>query len=97
MALWWAPRARLERLIAVEGDERVRALLSAGRPVILMAPHFVGLDMGGTRVTMLFDIVSIYARQRNQVIDRWLLHGRSRFGDQLLQPRHESIRATVRR
>lgn len=94
--LWWAPRARLERLIAVDGDERVRALLSAGRPVILMAPHFVGLDMGGTRVTMLFDIVSIYARQRNQVIDRWLLHGRSRFGDQLLQPRHESIRATVK-
>lgn len=94
--LWWAPRARLERLIRVEGEERVRALLAAGRPVILMAPHFVGLDMGGTRVTMLFDIVSIYARQRNRVIDRWLYHGRSRFGDQLLQPRHESIRATVK-
>lgn len=45
---------------------------------------------------MLFDIVSIYARQRNRVIDRWLYHGRSRFGDQLLQPRHESIRATVK-
>ena len=94
--LWWAPRARLERLIRVEGEERVRALLAAGLPVILMAPHFVGLDMGGTRVTMLFDIVSIYARQRNRVIDRWLYHGRSRFGDQLLQPRHESIRATVK-
>ena len=94
--LWWAPRARLERLIRVEGEARVRALLGAGRPVILMAPHFVGLDMGGTRVTMLFDIVSIYARQRNRVIDRWLYHGRSRFGDQLLQPRHESIRATVK-
>ena len=51
--LWWAPRARLERLIRVEGEERVRALLAAGRPVILMAPHFVGLDMGGTRVTMV--------------------------------------------
>jgi len=94
--LWWAPRARLERLITVEGEERVRALLAAGRPVILMTPHFVGLDMGGTRATMLFDIVSIYARQRNRVIDRWLYHGRSRFGDQLLQPRHESIRATVK-
>lgn len=94
--LWWAPRERLERLVHVDGEARVRDLLAARRPVILMAPHFVGLDMGGTRVTMLFDIVSIYARQRNRVIDHWLYHGRSRFGDQLLQPRHESVRATVK-
>ena len=94
--LWWAPRARLEKCIRLVGAEHVQAQLDAGRPVILMAPHFVGLDMGGTRVTMAFDIVSIYARQRNAVIDRWLHHGRSRFGDQLLLPRHESIRGTVR-
>ena len=94
--LWWAPRERLERLIRIDGIAHVHALLDAGTPVILMAPHFVGLDMGGTRVTMAFDIVSIYARQRNAVIDRWLYHGRSRFGDQRLLPRHESIRSTVR-
>ena len=94
--LWWAPRARLERIIRISGVERVQALLDAGTPVILMAPHFVGLDMGGTRVTMAFDIVSIYARQRDKVIDRWLYHGRSRFGDQHLLPRDESIRSTVR-
>lgn len=94
--LWWAPRERLERLIRIDGTERVQALLDAGTPVILMAPHFVGLDMGGTRVTMAFDIVSIYARQRDKVIDRWLYHGRSRFGDQRLLPRDESIRSTVK-
>ncbi|HQU89064.1 MAG: lipid A biosynthesis acyltransferase [Zoogloeaceae bacterium] len=94
--LWWAPRERLERIIRITGTERVQALLDAGTPVILMAPHFVGLDMGGTRVTMAFDIVSIYARQSDKVIDRWLYHGRSRFGDQRLLPRDESIRSTVR-
>ncbi|MCZ4304827.1 lysophospholipid acyltransferase family protein [Zoogloeaceae bacterium G21618-S1] len=94
--LWWAPRERLERIIRISGIERVQALRDAGTPVILMAPHFVGLDMGGTRVTMAFDIVSIYARQRDKVIDRWLHRGRSRFGDQRLLPRDESIRSTVR-
>ncbi|MDY0013612.1 MAG: lipid A biosynthesis acyltransferase [Rhodocyclaceae bacterium] len=94
--LWWAPRGRLERLIRLKGAEGVRALLAAGRPVILMAPHFLGLDMGGARVTMAFDIVSIYARQRNRVVDRWLYRGRSRFGDQLLVPRSESPRPTVK-
>lgn len=94
--LWWAPRSRIERLVRFDGDGRVRELLAAGRPVILLAPHFVGLDMGGTRVTMAFDIVSIYARQKNPVFDRWLLHGRSRFGNQLLLAREDGVRATVK-
>ncbi|WP_225433295.1 lysophospholipid acyltransferase family protein [Thauera sedimentorum] len=94
--LWWAPRARIERVVRFDGDQRLRELLTAGRPVILLAPHFVGLDMGGTRVTMSFDIVSIYARQKNPVFDRWFLHGRSRFGDQLLLAREDGARATVK-
>lgn len=94
--LWWGSRGRLERLIQLEGAERVKALQAAGRPVILLAPHFLGLDMGGARVTMAFDIVSIYARQRNRVVDRWLHFGRSRFGDQLLVSRSDSIRPTIK-
>ena len=94
--LWWAPRERLLRLIRVSGEERLRAIVDGGTPVILMVPHFVGLDAAGTRTAINFDAVSIYARQRNPVIDRWLRHGRSRFGDQLLQARHESIRGTIK-
>ncbi|MCB1906077.1 MAG: lipid A biosynthesis acyltransferase [Rhodocyclaceae bacterium] len=94
--LWWAPRERLERLITVSGEARLRALLDAGTPVIMLVPHFVALDVAGTRTALGFDAVSIYARQRNAVIDHWLRRGRSRFGDQLLQPRHESIRGTIK-
>jgi len=94
--LWWAPRERLERLIRARGTDRLRQLVDAGTPVILLVPHFVALDVAGTRTAMAFDNVSIYARQRNPVIDHWLRHGRSRFGDQLLQPRHESIRGTIK-
>ena len=95
--LWWGSRERLERIVRIEGAERVQALQAAGKPVILLAPHFVGLDMGGTRVTMVFDLVSIYARQKkNLVLDRWLYHGRSRFGDQLLLARQDGVRGTVK-
>lgn len=95
--LWWGSRERLERLVRIEGGDRVRALQAAGTPVILLAPHFVGLDMGGTRVTMDFDIVSVYARQKkNPVLDRWLYHGRSRFGDQLLLARQDGVRSSVK-
>ncbi len=94
--LWWASRQRLERIIEVRGLDRLRGLVEQGQAVILLMPHFVALDAAGTRTAMNFDCVSIYARQRNAVIDHWLRHGRSRFGDQLLQPRHESIRGTIK-
>ena len=93
---WWASAARLKRMIRLEGAERLRTLLDEGRPVMLLAPHFLGLDMGGARIAMEFDSVSIYARQKNPVFDRWLLHGRSRFGDQLLLSRQDGVRGTVK-
>jgi KDO2-lipid IV(A) lauroyltransferase len=94
--LWWASAERLQRLVRVEGEGHFKTLLAQGRPVILLAPHFVGLDMGGTRLTLDFDLVSIYARQKNSVFDRWLYHGRSRFGDQRLLSRQDGVRGTVK-
>jgi KDO2-lipid IV(A) lauroyltransferase len=95
--LWWASQARLERILRIEGEEHLYALQDAGTPVILLAPHFVGLDAGGTRVAMLFDVVSIYARQKkNPVLDHWLYYGRSRFGDQLLLSRQDGVRGAIK-
>lgn len=94
--LWWGSRERLQRLIRVDNEDIVHRLLAEGRPVILLSPHFVGLDAGGAAITSRFDIVSIYARQSDPVFDHWLHHGRSRFGDQLLIARDAGPRATVR-
>ncbi len=94
--LWWASRERLSRLIRVEGEEKIQALLQAKRPVMLLAPHFVGLDAGGVAITMRFDIVSIYAAQTDAVFNRLLYRGRSRFGNQLLLSRQEGARASIR-
>lgn len=94
--LWWSSPQRLSRLISVEGDEKIRALREAGRPIILLAPHFVGLDAGGIGIAMRFDSVSIYAEQTNPVFNDLLFRGRKRFGDQLLLSRQEGVRATVK-
>ena len=94
--LWWGSRARIDRLVRVCGEEKIRAELTAGRPVILLAPHFLGLDAGGVAITMRFDVVSIYSTQTNPVFNQVLLNGRSRFGDQLLLSREDGVRATVK-
>ena len=82
--LWWASPERLSRLIRVNDEERISALRDAGKPIILLAPHFVGLDAGGIGIAMRFDSLSMYSVQKNPVFNRLLLRGRQRFGDQLL-------------
>ena len=94
--LWWSRPERLNRLIRIEGAEIITGLLQEKTPVILLAPHFVGLDAGGVAITMRFDIVSLYAEQSDAVFDRLLLRGRSRFGKQMLLSRQEGIRASVK-
>ena len=93
---WWGSPERLNRIIRVEGEQTIHRLRAAGRPVILLAPHFVGLDAGGVAVTMRFDIVSIYAAQANATFNRLLYKGRTRFGNQQLLSRQDGARATVK-
>jgi len=80
--LWWAPRARLERLIRVEGLENLARL--AGKPVIILSPHFVGFEAAIMRLTMEFPVSGMYATQSDALADRVALAGRSRFGGQLM-------------
>ena len=94
--LWWASQERLEKIIRIKGLEKIRALHEAGQPIILLAPHFVGLDAGGAKIAMNFNSLSMYAEQANPVFDRLLFNGRRRFGDQLLLTRKDGIRATVK-
>ncbi len=92
--LFWSSQRRLEKLVRFEGVEHLDTL--RGRPVILLAPHFVGLDMGGVRLTAHTRAASIYARQRNPVVDRYLRRARSRFNQTVLASRHEGIRPLIR-
>jgi Kdo2-lipid IVA lauroyltransferase/acyltransferase len=92
--LWWSSPARIRRLVRIEGMEHFEAV--RGEPVILLAPHFVGLDMGGPRLAMEFDVVSIYSRQKNQVFDAVLYAGRMRFGRVTLLSRQDGVRPALR-
>ena len=91
----WGSEEELLRLIRVEGSEHWEE--AAGRPVILLAPHFIGLNMGGIRVAYQFPgTASVYSRQKNPVLDRIFLKARSRFGAPHLVSRQEGLRSIIR-
>jgi KDO2-lipid IV(A) lauroyltransferase len=91
--LWWAPREEITRLVRIVGLERLLAL--KGQPLILLVPHFVGLDAGCTRLTCEIDMAGIYARQKHPLIDALLLSGRTRFGHQRAIPRQDGVRPAI--
>lgn len=92
--LWWSSKERIQKLVRVDGLEHWQAVRE--RPVILLAPHFVGLDMGGVRLSTEYPLVSIYSHQKNRHFDAILLHGRTRFGTSTLFSRQDGVRPVVK-
>jgi KDO2-lipid IV(A) lauroyltransferase len=93
---WAAPPERLARIVRLRHRERIDALLSAGRPVIVLVPHFVGLELGGTAFTALVHSgMYMYQRIRNPVLDAQVRHARTRFGAIPVE-RHDDLRGLIR-
>lgn len=82
---WFASAARLKRLVRFRGREHYDAALAARRNIILLAPHFVGLDIGGIRLSMERPMVSVYRHPKNELLAMVMLRARSRFGGHLVE------------
>ncbi len=92
---WWGSRAEVEKLVHIEGLEHYEALI--GKPLILLAPHFIGLNLGGVRLSLLPPtLVSMYSPIKNPNLDRLMLHARTRFGGSELISRHDGIKPVLR-
>lgn len=77
--LWQADAEQIDRYVQIEGAHHLTN--PDNRPLIIVAPHFAGLDAGGARSSRLGRASFIYSRQKNPVWDNALLRARSRFGD----------------
>ena len=74
---WWASKERLQRMIRVKGEEHL--VVPEDTSLIVLSPHFVGLDAAATRLTMLSAGCTVYSKQKNPVFDKLLFDGRHRF------------------
>ncbi len=92
--LWHGSPAQLRNRLQVQGD---LSPLHGPEPVVMFAPHFVGLDAGGSALTQLHDVhmASIYVRQRNAALDEWVRQGRNRSGQVNLYFRHQGVKQIV--
>lgn len=91
--LWWSSRSRIARFVRFEGMEHLKAL--EGKRVILLAPHFVGLDAAVTRLAMDFLLAGMYSNQSDPYFNRVMDERRNRFGG-FSFPRQAGLIASLR-
>jgi KDO2-lipid IV(A) lauroyltransferase len=78
--LWHAPEAVLRKRIRFDG---ALAELDNPGPLVFLAPHMVGLDVGGVVLTQLQQITTacIYVPLTNAWAEQWMVQGRNRSGN----------------
>ena len=90
--LWHAPEAVVHQRLQWRGE--VQSITSPG-PLVIFAPHFVGLDAGGMAVSMALHpapVAFIFVAQSNPVVEHWVRSGRERLGNARPYFRHEGMR-----
>ncbi len=92
--LWHRSPACIQARVTLSGDV---ASLSDAQPTVLFAPHFVGLDVGWTALTLNLPLhfTTIFTPQSNAVVDAWVAKGRLRFGQVRLFRREDGVKPIV--
>lgn len=95
--IWYGPEEKIKEQVSVQGFEHLAQALKNEESIILLAPHFIGLDVAASRLCMhVPESASIYTAQRNPDIDAIVRKGRGRFNKAHLIERKEGVRSMLR-
>ena len=87
--VWWASPEQLMQNVRIRNPEVLDEILATGQGVIILAPHFLALELGGVYLSLRYRGVSVYQRTRNPVFDRYMLRARERFGARLFERKND--------
>ena len=82
---WWSSEARLRRLTRFRGREHYDHALREHKNVILLAPHFLGLEYGGMRLSVERPMVTVFRHPVNKLVSVIMERARSRFYMRLVE------------
>lgn len=97
--VFYASRERLKKMVQIKNLDFVLEHYEK-RPVILLCPHFVGLDLAAIRLSLEVIGYSLYSRQKNSLVAEKLKEARIRFvkdkGAEIFA-RQEGLRPIIKR
>lgn len=95
--LWFGSEQSIIDTVSIDGTEHLQQALQEGRRIVLLAPHFIGLDAAATRLTMILaQSATMYTRQSDPAVDQIVREGRARFHTVHLISRKQGVRGLIR-
>lgn len=81
----WIDAERFRKRVHIVERASYDKALAEGRNIILLAPHFVGLDAGGYAVSQDRPAITMYQYAKNPLMDEIVKRGRARYGGTLIE------------
>ncbi len=91
---WWAPKWRVKQFVSFRNSHLLDEARAAGKNIMLLTPHFIGLDIGGARLAVEGNFVSMSRKSRNLFLE-YVYQRRSRFGAPVVE-RSASLKSLIR-
>ncbi len=92
---WWGSPRRLRRLTRFRDRHHYDEALAANRRIILLAPHFLGLEVGGIRLSQERPVVSMYKKPKKALF-AYALNQRARYAATMVE-RDAPLTALIRK
>ncbi len=92
----WGSERRFGRKTRLTGLDYLRSSLARGRRIILLAPHCVGMNVGGIIISRYHSAFAMVKPQRSTLVNGLLEKARSRYGAHFIT-REQGLRAVLRR
>ena len=94
---WWSSRKRFERMISISGREAYDQALADGHNIILLAPHFMAMEISGLYLQAERPMIGMYQYVKNPLINQFSLNKRQRFcNGGFMFERKDSLRSILR-
>ena len=77
--LWWASATRVKKLVQIEGAEHIWTCLNRQESVILLVPHFLGMEAVAMRLSLDMMLIDIFSQQKDAHLDSFMQRKRKRF------------------
>jgi Kdo2-lipid IVA lauroyltransferase/acyltransferase len=91
----WKSPGQVTELVTLKGGEHLALAQQTGRPLILLAPHSVGLELGGALLTTQFPMLGLASEIRGEV-GQWFFRAmRTHFCNDVVY-RREGMRPVLR-
>ena len=96
--VFYASEKQVQQLVELKNFETVLQHYKQ-QPIILLCPHFVGLDVGALRISQEIVMIALYSIQKNLTINEALKNARIRFGKDkgaVMFSRQEGLRPVIK-